>query len=61
MCLKDGIRVRDRTLILPHRRRSVANVRDDYFTAIADDLTGEEAQAQIKELRKLCDSVIEAP
>jgi hypothetical protein len=37
----------------------VANNRNDYFAAIADDLTDEEAQAQIKELRKLCDSVIE--
>ena len=33
-------------------------MRDDYFSAIADDLTDEEAQARIKELRKLCNSVI---
>ena len=32
---------------------------DNDYTAIADDLTDEEAQVKIKELRKLCDSVIE--
>jgi len=37
----------------------MARIRDDYFTAIADDLTDEEAKAQIKELRKLCGSIIE--
>ena len=35
-------------------------MRDDYFSAIADDLTDEEAEARIKELRKLCNSVIKA-
>ncbi len=39
--------------------KQMARIRDDYFTAIADDLTDEEAQAQIKELRKLCDSILE--
>lgn len=34
-------------------------MRDDYFSAIANDLTDEEAQARIKELRKLCNSIIE--
>jgi hypothetical protein len=33
-------------------------MRDDYSLAIADDLTDEEAQARIKELRKLCNSII---
>jgi hypothetical protein len=36
------------------------NIRDDYFAAIADDLTGEEAKAQIKELQQLCELVVEA-
>ncbi len=35
-------------------------MRDDYFLAIADDLTNEEAEARIQELRKLCNSVIRA-
>ena len=33
------------------------NIRDDYFMAIADDLTDEEAKAKIKELKKLCDLI----
>jgi hypothetical protein len=33
-------------------------MRDDYFSAIADDLTDEEAEARIKELRKLCNPII---
>ncbi|MBL7189989.1 MAG: hypothetical protein ISS70_26980 [Phycisphaerae bacterium] len=36
------------------------DIPDNYYTAIADDLTDEEAKAKIKELRKLCDSVIES-
>ena len=40
--------------------REQMDIPDDYFMAIADDLTDEEAQAKIKELRKLCDSVIRA-
>jgi hypothetical protein len=32
----------------------------DYFMAIADDLTDDEAQVEIWELRKLCDSVIKS-
>ena len=40
--------------------REQMDIPDDYFMAIADDLTDEEAQAKIKELRKLCDSVIKA-
>jgi hypothetical protein len=40
--------------------KHMARIRDDYFTAIADDLTDEEAHAQIKELGKLCDSVTES-
>jgi len=39
--------------------KDMARIRDDYFTAIADDLTDEEAHAQIKELRELCDSIME--
>ena len=39
--------------------KDMADIPDDYFMAIADDLTDEEAKAQIKELKKLCDSVIE--
>jgi len=38
--------------------REQMDITDDYFMAIADDLTDEEAQARIKELRKLCNSVI---
>ncbi len=38
--------------------KDMARIPDNYYTAIADDLTDEEAQAQIKELRKLCDSII---
>ena len=37
--------------------KHMARIRDDYFTAIADDLADEEAKAQIKELKKLCDSI----
>jgi hypothetical protein len=33
-------------------------ISDDYFTVIADDLTDEQTQATIKELQKLCDSII---
>jgi len=35
-------------------------IPDNYFRAIADELTDEEAQARIKELRKLYNSVIKA-
>jgi len=35
----------------------MARIPDNYYAAIADDLTDEEAQVKIKELRKLCDSV----
>jgi hypothetical protein len=40
--------------------REQMDIPDDYFMAIADDLTDKEAQARIKELRKLCTSVIKA-
>ncbi len=40
--------------------REQMDIPDDYFMAIADDLKDEEAQAKIKELRKLCNSVIKA-
>ena len=43
------------------RLRNWAGIPDDYFLAIADELTDEEAQARIKELRKLCNSVIKTP
>ncbi|MEE8576064.1 MAG: hypothetical protein V3T31_02305 [candidate division Zixibacteria bacterium] len=39
--------------------KDMADIPDDYFMAIADDLTDDEAKAQIKELKKLCNSVIE--
>ncbi len=39
--------------------KDMARIPNDYYTAIADDLTDEEAKAQIKELQKVCDSVIE--
>jgi len=35
------------------------DIPDDYFLAIADDLTDKEARARIKELRKLCESIIQ--
>lgn len=38
--------------------RDWMDIPDDYFMAIADDLTDEQAQAAIKELQKLCDSII---
>jgi hypothetical protein len=38
----------------------MARIPDNYYTAIADDLTDEEAQVKIKDLRKLCNSVIQA-
>ncbi|HUU17840.1 MAG TPA: hypothetical protein VMW72_11865 [Sedimentisphaerales bacterium] len=38
----------------------MAMIPDDYYTAIADDLTNKEAQVKIKELRTLCNSVIKA-
>ena len=37
----------------------MARIPDNYYTAIADDLTDEEAQVKIEELRKLCNSVID--
>ena len=40
--------------------REQMDIPDDYFMAIADDLTDKEAQVKIKELRKLCNSVIKA-
>ena len=43
------------------RLRNWAGIPDNYFLAIADDLTDEEAQAGIKELRKLCNSIIKKP
>ncbi len=39
--------------------KDMARIPNDYFTAIADDLTDKEAHAQIKELRELCDSIME--
>ena len=38
----------------------MARIPDKYYTAIADDLTNEEAAATIKKLKKLCDSIIES-
>jgi hypothetical protein len=39
--------------------RGFMGIPDDYFMALAEDLTDEEANAKIKELRRLCDSIIE--
>jgi hypothetical protein len=36
----------------------MTRIPDNYYTAIADDLTDEEAASTIKELKKLCDSII---
>lgn len=33
------------------------DIDDDYFIAIADDLTDEQAQATIRELQTLCESI----
>ena len=38
--------------------RGLMGIPKDYFMTIADDLTDDEAQVKIWELRKLCDSVI---
>ena len=38
--------------------KDMARISDNYYTAIANDLTDEEAAATIKGLRKLCDSII---
>jgi hypothetical protein len=37
----------------------MARILDDYYTAIADDLTDKEAAATLKELKKLCNSIME--
>ena len=39
----------------------MAMIPAHYYTAIADDLTDKEAEVKIKELRKLCNSVIKTP
>jgi len=38
--------------------KDIAGIPDDYFMAIADDLTDKEAKARIKELKNLCHSII---
>jgi len=38
----------------------MVRIPDDYYTAIADDLTDDKAAAGIKELKKLCDSLMES-
>ena len=38
--------------------RDWAGIPEDYFMAIADDLTDEQAQVKIKELKALCQSVM---
>jgi hypothetical protein len=38
----------------------MTRIPDNYYTAIADDLTDEEAVATIKKLKKLCDSIMES-
>ena len=39
--------------------RGMMGIPDDYYMALADDLTDDEAKAQIMDLRKLCDSTVE--
>ena len=39
--------------------KQMAMIPDNYYTAIANDLTDKQAQATIKELKKLCDSILE--
>ena len=38
----------------------MARIPDNYYTVIVDDPTDEQAHATIKELKKLCDSIIES-
>ena len=38
--------------------KDMARIPDNYYTAIADDLTDKEAATTIKELKKLCDSIV---
>jgi len=40
--------------------RDLMGIPKNYFLAIADDLTDKEAKARIKQLKKLCNSVIKA-
>jgi len=40
--------------------KDMARIPDNYYTTITDDLTDEEASLTIKELKKLCDSIIES-
>jgi hypothetical protein len=40
--------------------KDMTDIPNDYFMTIADDLTDYEVQAQINELKKLCNSVIES-
>ncbi len=39
--------------------KQMARIPDNYYAAIANDLADEQAQATIKELKRLCDSIIE--
>ncbi len=38
--------------------KDMSGVSDNYFLAIADDLTEEQAKAKIMELQKLCQSIV---
>jgi len=38
--------------------KDISGITDDYFLAIADDLTDKEAKARMKELKNLCRSII---
>ena len=40
--------------------REWMDIPKDYFLAIADDLTDKGAQARIRQLKKLCNSVVKA-
>jgi hypothetical protein len=47
----------------PERARwlkTIAGISDNYYLAIAEDLTDEEAQARITEVKRLCHSIIGA-
>ena len=41
--------------------KDMADIPDDYYLATTDDLTDKQAKGTIKELQKLCSSVIKTP
>jgi len=40
--------------------KDMVDIPDDYYLAITDDLTDKQAKGTIRELQKLCNSVIKA-